>query len=344
MRRTWIFLFALTWGCGDDGDGATADASVADAPRAADAPPAPDATPSDAGTAMIPEEPPQPVPTGPPNVKLITYNVALMGTIKWAADRKPLIVEALKAADADVMCLQEVWKEFSSPADLAALLSPAFPYAWWTWQGQTAWGNGLVIVSKHPLYRGRALRFVNNDPGNYVDRTIIGASVLMQDSYFHVLCTHLQAFDDPANLAARMAEIEEIKTWSMAEGYDDGPTFLLGDFNTGPAILATSMCQTTCNPSDVASYGKLLETWTDPNEDWEQCTYCQVHARPMQLLGVDPNEPDVRIDHCLYREIGASTQKERGVVFDEVVTFTSGGQQIMSTLSDHLGVRCVFAP
>jgi endonuclease/exonuclease/phosphatase family metal-dependent hydrolase len=298
----------------------------------------PDATPPDAGSAQIPEQLPDELPTGPVAVTAVTYNVALLQTIKYNRERKPLIVEALRGLDADVLCLQEVWDEFSSPADMSALLSEQFPYAWWTWLGDKPFGNGVVILSRHPLYRGRALLYEANDETGFVDRVLLGADVVTDTSHFHVMCTHLEV---RGSVIAGL-EIQELAAFAEAEGYLDGPTFLLGDLNSGPR---TEPCkEKDCTDDDYANYLALIETWDDPRADVEECSWCVDFSTPLQLIppGGDVLRYDKRIDHCLTRALGATTLLASDTIFDEIITYEVDGEAVMTQMSDHRGVSCTF--
>jgi endonuclease/exonuclease/phosphatase family metal-dependent hydrolase len=340
----WPWAVALLPGlvvaCGGD-DGGGGDDDGHDAALAIDAssdPPdaAPDAAPLDAAAAVLPEELPDPLPDGPAAATLLTYNVALLQTIKNNEERKPLIVDALRAADADVMCLQEVWDLYTSPAELAALLSEQFPYAWWSWIGDANFGNGVVIVSRHPLYRGRILRYEANDATGFVDRVLLGVDVVTDTSHFHVLCTHLEAFDPEA----RSAEIDEVVAYAEAEGYLDGPTFFLGDMNAGPEVGKS--CG-GCSEIDVASYDKLLETWADARAGNQECTWCEDVWVPLQLFPPPGDQyANQRIDHCLTRGLGASVLLDSETVFDDPVTYDVDGEPVTTYRSDHFGVRCTF--
>src|SRR5687767_11969495 len=107
---------------------------------------------------------------------------------------------------------------------MADALADTYPYAWWTWDGITSYGNGVLIVSKHPLYRGRSLLYTNADPNGVVDRLLLGVDVVTPDAHFHVMCAHLTAFSNAGNIAVRQAQIDETKAFAMAEGYWDEPT------------------------------------------------------------------------------------------------------------------------
>ncbi len=66
--------------------------------------------------------------TGPIDVTIDTFNVALAGAfVPNEAARRPKIVEALAAHDADVVCLQEVWTEADKTA-IAEAAKGAYPH------------------------------------------------------------------------------------------------------------------------------------------------------------------------------------------------------------------------
>ncbi|TNF33258.1 MAG: hypothetical protein EP329_08525 [Deltaproteobacteria bacterium] len=66
---------------------------------------------------------------GQPRVAVVaTYNIGLAaGFVDYAAQRRPQIVEALSAVDADLLCLQEVWTQDDVDAVIAGT-SDVFPY------------------------------------------------------------------------------------------------------------------------------------------------------------------------------------------------------------------------
>jgi endonuclease/exonuclease/phosphatase family metal-dependent hydrolase len=347
-RFAWLLIPAVLACGGDDDDDVAADARVADAAAPGDSVVPADATP--VTMPSLPETLPTPLPTGE-RIDVVTYNLGLIQTVKGAMERLPFLVAAIEAADADVLCLQEVWNQYTSPAQLAAMLAGTYPHAWWSsTDDETVYGNGVVIVSKHPLYRGRRLHYVAEDPASVVDRTLLGVDVVTGDSYFHILCAHLTAYSTPENVAIRQAQIVETKQFAMAEGYWDGPTIWMGDLNTGPATVCDTVSPpgcATCLDFDDETYGThLISDWTDPHAAASFCTYCFGDAHPLQLLpyqcGIDW-EYDQRIDHCLTRGTASVLQAGSGRVFDQMVSIPAGADTL-ETLSDHYGVRCVLGP
>jgi endonuclease/exonuclease/phosphatase family metal-dependent hydrolase len=298
--------------------------------------------------AELPEAPPGGIPVGIPEVELVTYNLALVGAVKGGAERKPELVDAVNTLDADVVCLQEAYHQYTDPMDFAALISEKFPYAYWSFTGDTLWRNGVVLASRHPLYRGRELLYASNDPGNFVDRIAVAADVLVEgESYFHVICTHMQAGLGEPGLTVKAAEIDELDAWADLEGYLDSPhdTFLLGDFNLGPDPIGacTESTDPMCLPPDLANYDKLLETWLDVGASATFCTQCRDVFLPMQVIPLFEDEPDQRIDLCLYLGTNGSLPGTVQRIMDEPVEIMAGGETLTS-LSDHLGVSCRFGP
>lgn len=346
------FLFALV-ACGG-GD------STPDARQIADAPPQIDSTVpmNDGGTAMIPEDLPDPLPSGTVDLKVATFNAGLIAVVKGSEERLALQIPALKALDADVICLQEIFTQYTSGPTMAAALADTYPHSYWTWTGQYVQGNGLLIVSKHPLYRGREHYYTMGNGGPTVDRMIIGVTMVDSANQWHanVLCTHMHAGLKAADLPVKLDEATEINTWAASEGYTTGPTFLLGDFNAGPippSFLDACECDTngntdpnTCTPcdaADLATWNKVREVFTDPfpeNADF----FTSGRDQFLQLAvvpGLFPDEPTQRIDHCMYRDLGAAEFLSGETVLDEPQTISVGGETL-EYLSDHYGVSCTF--
>jgi endonuclease/exonuclease/phosphatase family metal-dependent hydrolase len=136
-----------------------------------------------------------------------------------------------------------------------------------------------------------------------------------------------------------------MNAFAAANGYGGGALFALGDFNTGPDPTQSCTSSTTpaCNEPDVTAYAKLLETFTDPNDGWGECTWCRAIAMPFQISATFGADPDQRIDHCLYQGLTAGTFKSRSLIFDETVAIQVGSLTL-EHLSDHLGVSCTFGP
>lgn len=304
----------------------------------------------------LPETLPSPLPSGPVTLEVATFNNGLVQLVKAAPQRIAPIQTALAALDADVICLQELYTQYTSPADFATALAATYPYAWYDTTVHNSLGNGLAILSKKPLYRGRYLNYAMNDSNGVVDRSVIAATVVdtTGNYYAHVLCTHIQAGLDGPGTTLRQAQLAELGQFVTDQGYATGPSILLGDFNTGPDPMPSdtecsddSNCSATCIAADTASYGMMSTTygWADPGSTLlaGQCTSCRGQFVQMATLNLFPCEPSQRIDHCFTRNLGTAAVQEMTRELDDPVSIAGAGGTA-EWLSDHYAVRCRIAP
>ncbi|MEV7856543.1 poly(A) polymerase [Streptomyces sp. NPDC088183] len=178
----------------------------------------------DAAWAPVPEEAPAAAPSSGP-LTLLTWNTL------WdrydsdridTARRRPLLLDALRAADADVIALQE-----AEPALLALLLA-----APWVREGYTLWADpagrdvadcGLLLLSRVPV-REAGLHALG--PHKAVAAVVVdgpGGPVT-------VAATHLSSDHSPDGARRRDAELSDLATGLAAI---EGEVALLGDFNDG---------------------------------------------------------------------------------------------------------------
>ncbi|MFE9485653.1 poly(A) polymerase [Streptomyces sp. NPDC006641] len=178
----------------------------------------------DAAWAPVPEEAPAAAPSSGP-LTLLTWNTL------WdrydsdridTARRRPLLLDALRAADADVIALQE-----AEPALLALLLA-----APWVREGYTLWADpagrdvadcGLLLLSRVPV-REAGLHALG--PHKAVAAVVVdgpGGPVT-------VAATHLSSDHSPDGARRRDAELADLATGLAAI---EGEVALLGDFNDG---------------------------------------------------------------------------------------------------------------
>jgi endonuclease/exonuclease/phosphatase family metal-dependent hydrolase len=342
--------------CGGDDDSSTSDARIpADASIDASQP---DATVSDAGGAVLPNRP-SPLPTGTPTLKAVSFNAGLITVVKGAAEREPLIVAGLKALDADVLCVQEIYSGYKEPPAFAAQLVDKYPHSFWSWTGQYPQRSGLLILSKHPLYQGRETYFTMGNGGPTVDRMAIGATVIPSSNawYVNVLCTHQHAGLKSGDTDIRQSQGAELKTWAMAENYFSEQTLLMGDFNAGPGWAAapacecgvmTTTCDNDCDTPDTVAYNAVKADWTDAFDGATFFTSGREQFLQLALVpGLFPDEPSQRIDHCFFRNMGAAqiipADTKRVMDADQTISI-NGGSETLNYLSDHYGVQCAFGP
>lgn len=281
----------------------------------------------------------------PEALALATFNTGLVGVVKGVDVRRTAIETALAESTIDVLCVQELFNPIVI-ADFAESLKDTYPHSYHSDLGESAVGNGLLILSRYPLDNGEALLFEAADASGLTDRMVVASDVVLGEERLHVLCSHLVAGLDADSTAVRGAQVDEIVAFADAHGYLEGPTVLLGDFNMGPDPVGS--CTDTDDPPcllpDLATYDKVLETFDDAAADLGACTQCRDSFLPLQVLTSYVDEPDQRIDHCFTLALDPWTASGASVVFDQAVsldyTANDGTMETLTTLSDHFGVRC----
>ncbi|MFJ8856258.1 poly(A) polymerase [Streptomyces sp. NPDC102437] len=172
----------------------------------------------------VPEDAPPPEPASGP-LTLLTWNTL------WdrydsdridTARRRPLLLDALRVADADVIALQE-----AEPALLALLLA-----APWVRDGYTFWADpagrdvadcGLLLLSRVPV-REAGLHVLG--PHKAVAAVVVDGP----DGPVTVAVTHLSSDHSADGAGRRDAELADLATGLAAV---EGDVALLGDFNDG---------------------------------------------------------------------------------------------------------------
>lgn len=193
----------------------------------------------------------------PTELKLVTFNIwHNMGD--WAA-RRPLLVAALKAQDADVIALQEVLEDanvgLENQARMLARELGGFHVAFVSTDAEGAprrYGNALL--TRLPVLAEASTRLEPLDDF----RTALRLRVAVQGRPVDVVVTHLAWQQDAGPVRAR--QIASLLGWLPQDGT---PLIVMGDFNatqedsglatlTGPrffSALPRSAVTTTLNPA-----------------------------------------------------------------------------------------------
>ena len=195
----------------------------------------------------IPGMRPAPGPDQPPiPVRLVTFNTH-HGVGGDERHDLPRLAKVLAAADADVICLQEVDRYFgqrSEDVDQALLLSRALDM-------QLAWGPaideqrpdgapkqyGNALLSRLPIL----ISDVHQLPGGGEPRCALRTMIELDGGALWVTNTHLTT-RSAEERAMQVAAITDLHTEPMETGV------LVGDFNTSP---------------DAPELGRLRERFTD---------------------------------------------------------------------------------
>jgi endonuclease/exonuclease/phosphatase family metal-dependent hydrolase len=168
---------------------------------------------------------PAPGPDQPPIlVRLVTFNTH-HGVGRDEKHDLARLAKVLAAAEADVICLQEVDRHFgdrSEGVDQALLLSRALDM-------QLAWGPaiddryGNVLLSRVPIL----ISDVHRLPGDGEPRVALRTMLELDGAALWVTNTHLSS-GDPERRAAQVAALAALHTEPMETGV------IVGDFNTPP--------------------------------------------------------------------------------------------------------------
>jgi endonuclease/exonuclease/phosphatase family metal-dependent hydrolase len=168
---------------------------------------------------------PAPGPDQPPiPVRLVTFNTH-HGVGRDEKHDLARLAKLLAAAEADLICLQEVDRHFgarSEGVDQALLLSRALDM-------QLAWGPaiddryGNALLSRLPIL----ISDVHPLPGGGEPRVALRTLVELDGGALWVTTTHLSG-GDPERRAAQVAALAALHTEPMETGV------VVGDFNTAP--------------------------------------------------------------------------------------------------------------
>ncbi|MFC8534758.1 RNA repair domain-containing protein [Streptomyces sp. NPDC057249] len=149
------------------------------------------------------------------------------------ARRRPLLAEALRAADADVIALQEV-----EPALLKLLLGCEWVSAHYTLAtdptGHDVPDTGLLLLSRLPVSE-TAVHVLGPH------KAVAAAVVEMAEGPVTVAVTHLSSDHSPEGATRRDAELTDLATGLAAVA---GELILVGDFNDGGDHPQTRLAMT----------------------------------------------------------------------------------------------------
>ncbi len=163
-------------------------------------------------------------PDAPRTLRVVTLNL-YHDRADWPA-RLPLVVDQLRALDADVIALQEVLQTDTLP-NQADTLGRALGYSVQFVSVDPAdrtrrYGNALL--TRLPVEARDQTRLAPHEDARTLGRT----RVRFDDAAIDVYFTHLHAGVDGG--AIRRRQIEDATAW-MARMEDGVPSLLLGDFN-----------------------------------------------------------------------------------------------------------------
>ena len=170
-------------------------------------------------------------------VKILSYNTHLFGPTvpgefgQYYKDdeRKEAICNHVKVVDPDVVCLCEVWSE-DYKQDIIKALKYQYNYSSYDNTPSTEIGNGLLMLSKYPIYNDWFVGYENLSGADELSQKgILYASIYLNiGQQFRIFFTHTQADPDPEHKRAKNIDLIS----DVYEEYHSGiPAIALGDFN-----------------------------------------------------------------------------------------------------------------
>lgn len=202
-------------------------------------------------------------------------------------ERQPVIVSTLKAAEPDVICLQEVyWRDGENvAAEIADALG--FEHVEAARRSDDGWAFGNAVLSRWPIERVDELPLsapADADEG----RVAIMAEVAGPRGRFQVFCTHLNWRFDHSHV--RQLQVRAISEFVGSTRPREFPPVLCGDFN---AEATSDEIRMLTGKAETAVRGLMF------HDAWEfagtgEGHTIDVRANPFAAAGLTPPR---RIDY-----------------------------------------------
>lgn len=276
----------------------------------------------------------------PAGLRILTLNTGLLRVsvagrvlleVPHLEERLAALGAALADEQADVICLQEVFRRRDRSRVVAAL-ARSHPYVA---DHAAAWpllGHGLLVLSRHPVRDSRFVPFHARSPWQrlLVRQGVLLATVAVPGGVGDVcvLDVHTTA-GGRSGPEARSAErlrarqLEQLHALAAAQPL---PAIVCGDLNAGPE-------------ASPANYGLLLARgYLDAFVEGGGAGTTWDPGNPLNTSGLFSRSPAQRIDHVLLdgRAAGLLEVEAVALVHDRPVVDV-GGRRV--PLSDHSGVR-----
>jgi len=229
--------------------------------------------------------------------------------------RTGIVVDAIRAAQPDLVAFQEVVQSGSVP-NRARFIAEATGYRWEWHQTYSVllYDEGIAVLSRHPILETRTRKLPHKDLVLF-ERYVLGARVETPAGEVDFYCTHMTAGGSESESADQAVE-----AWSFVSAESEGvPAFLAGDLNAEPDTPAMRFLRG--EESRDGKTGDLADLW--------------LATRPEDPgFTISPGNPHDRIDY-IYATPAAMERYEPvdcRLIFDERVD--------AAFASDHIGVEC----
>ena len=284
-----------------------------------------------------------------PVAKILTLNtflhdIRLFGRIPvyppapFVAERMAALPDALDDIDADVVCLQEVFRR-PHRAFIAERMRRRYRHSVGLRHPGLPLGSGLMILSRHPISSAgpKEYRSALFEERLAIRMGYLGCVTELPDlGPFRLINTHLVACGlgtDPEGRrgeTCRSLEIGELLR--EASPVDGMPTIIAGDFNCGPHTSAENFGQILAGGFvDLAASSGAGDAMS-----WDP-------GNPL-VTGKNLALPRQRIDHILLHQADFDRWRPASVriVLDECRVATVAGTRV--PVSDHYGLLTTIGP
>ncbi len=206
--------------------------------------------------------------------------------------RRHAIVDTIRAANPDVLCLQEVWAQTNGDGGMASILCAELGYtaASSTPIGRSEIGFTNVVLSRWPnlLLHDEALPRADGSPGH---RRIVAATVASPWGPWPVASTHLDhRFDDSEARQGQVRRLLELAAEWRGDPAVDLPAIIGADLNAVPDSAEVRML--TGREPGVGGI-VFSDAWEQVG-DGSGATWCRENPH-----ATDSAWPNRRIDYVL---------------------------------------------
>lgn len=294
------------------------------------------------------------------SISLLSYNLGLIRLgipfiKKWEftpflEERLAVIPSLIKAADADIVALQEIY-ELEHQNQLIASLADIYPYSSKSNIRRPLFlADGLLVLSKYPI---TDVEFTTFSTVPFLERIFVikgylSLNIKLNESMtLKLVNTHLTAGanshpESKEADAARHSEIEELRS---LDRLSDETYVFVGDFNTGTRKPDGESKHVSKGNFDFllsngweSAYDQLLVNGKIKDDDWTWDI-----KNPLNMNSPHATSPSQRIDHVV---LPPKTQhklsfEDARIVFQEKVVEIKNEKEKV-TASDHHGLLVVL--
>jgi endonuclease/exonuclease/phosphatase family metal-dependent hydrolase len=257
----------------------------------------------------------------PKTVRIATWNVwANLG--EWR-ERYPLIAATLRGRGADIVCLQEVWRDagYDAVADVAGRLGYHYADAV-DWFEPMKIHSGAAILSRWPILRSD--QFV--PPAEHPSGTGLFQSAVIDGPRGRIFAFNAMFAWRPDHSHIRLAQARALGAWIKAQREREALTVLCGDLNAAPdsdEIRALTGLTAAAAPGLVFHDAWAAMRPGSPGHTWSRAN---PFTRPAAL-------PDRRIDYVL-----SAWGAPEGLGEPQAAGLLGDGAEGGPIASDHAGV------